>query len=220
MFVADQTAGPYRQYIEALSKTNPGLTTADPNNEKIPIGYNTAKVVLLEAPAGGYPTFALREFANCTELREHFEDAKQKRGLGCRRIYIVEGLARDYVATIGGRFFMEPTFWMRQERTCVWSTDFTPVSDALPQPSLLNPEKSFHVQYCELREFNKPLESRPFFCKKTGRHVGMTPPRQGAKTTTAIMRRKVSWWAADSPEGDKGWDGTHPVHRVAVHVLI
>ncbi|KAF3040053.1 hypothetical protein E8E12_002043 [Didymella heteroderae] len=118
----------------------------------------------------------------------------------------MEGLARDYVATIGGRFFMDPTFWMRQERTCVWSTDFTPVSDALPQPSLLNPEQSFHVQYCELREFNKPLESRPFFCKKTGRHVGMTPPRQGAKTTTAIMRRKVSWWAADSPEGDKGWD--------------
>lgn len=121
----------------------------------------------------------------------------------------MEGLARDYVATIGGHFYMEPTFWLRQERTCVWSTDFTPVSDALPQPSLLNPDKSFHVQYCELREFNKAVESRPFFCKRTGRHVGMTAPRQGADTTTAIMRRKVSWWSADRSEDDKGWDGRH-----------
>lgn len=119
----------------------------------------------------------------------------------------MEGLAPDYVATIGGHFYMEPTFWLRQERTCVWSNDFTPVSDALPQPSLLNPKKSFHVQYCELRQFNKALESRPFFCKRTRRHVGMTAPRQNADTTTAILRRKVSWWCDDITKNG-GWDGT------------
>jgi hypothetical protein len=181
------------------------LTTADPNNKDIPLGFGNATVVMLEAPAGGRPKFTSTEFASCKELEKHLDTVS--RPLGVRRIYIMEGLARDYVATMGGHFFMEPTFWLRQERTCVWSTDFTPVSDALPQPSLLNPEKSFHVQYCELREFDKALESRPFFCKRTGRHVGMTAPRQGADTTTAIMRRKVSWWSADRSDDDKGWDG-------------
>lgn len=120
---------------------------------------------------------------------------------------MMEGLAPDFVSVIGGHFFMEPTFWLRQERTCVWSNDFTPVSDALPQPSLLNPDKSFHVQYCELREFNKALENKPFFCKRTRRHVGMTAPRHGVdeNSTTAIMRRKVSWWC-DKYDKD-GWDG-------------
>ncbi|KAF1925366.1 uncharacterized protein M421DRAFT_8039 [Didymella exigua CBS 183.55] len=196
--------GSYRKYIEALSKTNPGLTTADPNNVDNPLGSGNATVVLLEAPAGGRPNFISKKFDNCTQLQEHF--GTEPRRSGCRRIYIMEGLARDYVATIGGHFYMEPTFWLRQERTCVWSTDFTPVSDALSQPSLLNPERSFHVQYCELREFNKAVESRPFFCKRTGRHVGMTAPRQGADTTTVILRRKVSWWSADRSEDDKGWD--------------
>lgn len=76
----------------------------------------------------------------------------------------MEGLAKDYIGILGGHFFMDPTFFQRQERTCVWSNDFTPVSDALPHPSLLNPEKSFHLQYCELRQFTKAIENRYCEC--------------------------------------------------------
>lgn len=199
--------GPYRQYIEALSKSNPGLETADPNNKNNPLTFGRANVVLLDAPAASQTKFEKTEFNNCAQLQEHFQSSP--RDHNHRRIYIMEGLAPDYVATIGGHFYMEPTFWLRQERTCVWSNDFTPVSDALPQPSLLNPEKSFHVQYCELRQFNKALESRPFFCHRTRRHVGMTAPRQDADTTTAILRRKVSWWCEET--GNGGWDGTFAV---------
>lgn len=35
----------------------------------------------------------------------------------------------------------------------------------------------------------------------------MTAPRQNADTTTAILRRKVSWWCDDITKNG-GWDGT------------
>ncbi|KAH7357347.1 hypothetical protein BKA66DRAFT_428072 [Pyrenochaeta sp. MPI-SDFR-AT-0127] len=193
--------GPYRKYIEALSGSNPGLKRADPNNEEGSFIHGNALVVLLDAPATGQPGFETTEFQNSTQLQSHFETASHDHER--RRIYIMEGLAPDYVSVIGGHFFMEPTFFQRQERTCVWSNDFTPVSDALPQPSLLDPETSFHLQYCELRQFNKAIENRYYFCSRTRRHVGMTAPRI-EESTTGILRRKVSWWSRKTSKG--GWD--------------
>lgn len=189
-----------------------------------------AHVVMLDTSATGHPQFIKTEFRDVKHLKTHLGNSSFDHGQ--RRIYIMEGLGTDYVAAIGGHFWMDPTFWLRQERTCVWSNDFTPVSDALPQPSLIDPDASFHVQYCELREFNKALESLPCFCARTRRHVGMTAPRQfkpkskssdqknermeeckdevkdggTGNTTTAILRRKVSWWC-DKNATAGGWDG-------------
>lgn len=204
MFVlAYSIAGPYRDYIKALSGSNPGLKKSDPNNKAGPLQNGKAQVVLLDASATGQPAFTSTEFRNVAELRTHFENTSHDHKH--RRIYLMEGLAPDFIAAIGGHFFMEPTFFQRQERTCVWSNDFTPVSDALPQPSLLHPDKSFHLQYCELRQFNKALENRYFFCERTRRHVGMTAPRHKEESTTGILRRKVSWWSRETTGG--GWDG-------------
>ncbi|KAJ8112852.1 hypothetical protein OPT61_g4876 [Boeremia exigua] len=229
------TPGPYQEYIAALSDGYPGLRSADPNNlagETPLMTAGNAHVVMLDASATGLPKFTRTEFRDAAHLKTHLSNSHQNHGR--RRIYIMEGLATDYVAAIGGHFWMDPTFWLRQERTCVWSNDFTPVSDALPQPSLINPEKSFHVQYCELREFNKALETVPCFCARTKRHVGMTAPRHAdnkkdakkkpassvepkdkstakakdegsGNTTTAIVRRKVSWWS-EKTDNEGGWD--------------
>jgi len=193
-----------------------------------------AHVVMLDASATGLPIFARTEFRDAAHLKTHLKDSDRDHNR--RRIYIMEGLATDFVSALGGHFWMNPTFWLRQERTCVWSNDFTPVSDALPQPSLINPEESFHVQYCELREFTKALETLPCFCARTKRHVGMTAPRHAenknevkskplsaeeckhvkrtspkvegkGNTTTAIVRRKVSWWS-EKTATEGGWDGT------------
>jgi hypothetical protein len=135
-------------------------------------------------------------------LRAHFAetDANHDR----RRIYVVEGLATAYIAAIGGHFFMDPSFFQRHERTCVWSNEFTPTSDALPQPSLLDPDKTFNLQYCELRQFSNIVPNQPFFCTTTGRHVGMTPARKDESTTTAILRRKAAFWSRRTDAG--GWD--------------
>ena len=191
--------GPYRKYIEALSVSNPGLKNADPNN-KIPLSEDDAKVVLLDSLAQGQPKFETTRFESVESLKLHLTSSPQNHGR--RRIYIMEGLAKGYVAAFGDHFFMEPTFFQRQERTCVWSTAFQPTSDALPQPSLLNPDRHVHLQYCELRQFDEVLSNAPSYCHKTNRHVGMTAPRKDQ--TIAITRRKISWWFEKS--GEDGWD--------------
>ncbi|KAF2681981.1 hypothetical protein K458DRAFT_371281 [Lentithecium fluviatile CBS 122367] len=199
--------GPYRDYIEALSSSNPSLKKQDPNNKKnnCPLSNNNALVVLLDAPANGAPTFTKTEFRNSKELRDHFASTSTSTSTNPRhRIYMMEGLAKEYISIIGGHFFMDPSFFQHQERTCVWSNEFTPTSDMLPQPSSLNPERSFHLQYCELRQFTKAIENTFYFCKRTGRHVGMTPPRHKEDSTTGILRRKVSWWCQTTRGG--GWD--------------
>ncbi|EDU50821.1 CorA Mg2+ and Co2+ transporter [Pyrenophora tritici-repentis] len=204
--------GEYRRYIEALSKSNPGLKSADPNNAKWPLQNGNAHVVFLDSPAIATPKptkrhagFTKTEFRNVNDLEKHFHEAKKDENHDRRRIYIMEGLAPDYIAQVGGHFFMDPTFFQRQERTCPWSNDFTPMSDALPQPSLLEPEKAFHLQYCELRTFNKALEpNKYYFCQRTGRHIGMTASRKREKTTVGILRRKVAWWSRKTDNG--GWD--------------
>ncbi|KAH7076719.1 hypothetical protein BKA63DRAFT_288237 [Paraphoma chrysanthemicola] len=195
--------GPYRRYIEALSSSNPGLIKSDPNNSKAPHVKRSTRVALLDAPALGQPTFSDPEwFTESAKLREHLKNSSRNHSR--RRIYLMEGLGTDFVSVIGGHFFMEPTFFQRQERTCVWSNEFTPVSDALPQPSLLNPDRSFHLQYMELRQFDKALETTAYFCQQTRRHTGMTAPRHKEETTTGILRRKISWWCRETTE--KGWD--------------
>ncbi|RYO67236.1 hypothetical protein AA0113_g4900 [Alternaria arborescens] len=196
------TDGPYREYIEALSGSNPGLKKADPNNEDGPLMKGKALVALLDAPNTGVPGFQTTEFKSQKVLCRHFQTTSHDHNR--RRIYIMEGLAPDYIAAVGGHFFMDPTFFQRQERTCVWSNDFTPVSDALPHPSLLDPKQAFHLQYCELRQFNKALENRYFFCERTRRHVGMTASRQKEESTVGILRRKVGWWSRETKNG--GWD--------------
>jgi hypothetical protein len=202
----------YQKYIAALSGSNPGLKRPDPNNAKDPLTDNNALVVLLEAPSEGEFDFEITEFQNPDKLARHFEHVAPSAGAHVRRrIYIMEGLARKYISILGGHFMMNPSFFLRQERTCVWSNDFTPVSDALPHPSLLNPDIGFHLQYCELRQFNKAIENKPYFCKRTRRHVGMTPARHIEDSTTGILRRKVSWWSRTTPNG--GWDGTLGIIR-------
>lgn len=163
-------------------------------------------MVLLEASAEGQPDFKKIEFQNKRKLQDHFEE-RILNPTDRRRVYIMEGLATDYISTIGEHFYMDPAFFQRQERTCVWSNEFTPMSDALPQPSLLDPDSSFYLQYCELRQFSKAIENNPHFCKRTRRHVGMTPPRHKEDSTTGILRRKVSWWCKPATDGARGWDG-------------
>ncbi|KAF2203539.1 hypothetical protein GQ43DRAFT_438725 [Delitschia confertaspora ATCC 74209] len=190
--------GEYQEYIEVLTGSNPGLKRPDPKNKNHPLKPGNATVVMLEADSSGTPKFKQTTFNDATHLKDQLLTHCGDR----RRIYIVEGLAQDYISVMGSHFWMDPTFWLRQERTCVWSNDFTPTSDALPQPSLLEPEKTFHLQFCELRQFATALENKPYYCYRTGRHVGLTSIRENS--TTGILRRKISFWSREIEQG--GWD--------------
>ncbi|OCK85477.1 hypothetical protein K432DRAFT_421743 [Lepidopterella palustris CBS 459.81] len=197
--------GPYLDYISELTSFNPGLKKADPKNkENHPLKPGNATVVMLEM-LGGDRGVEKKEFKCALDLQKYFDQEPPVNTPNPRRrIYLMEGLAQDYVSVLGKQFYMDPSFFMRQERTCVWSNDFTPISDALPQPSLLQPNKNFLIQYCELRQFDNELSNAPLYCHRTGRHIGMTPARMEEKTTTGILRRKCSFWSRRTNGG--GWD--------------
>ncbi|KAF2109352.1 hypothetical protein BDV96DRAFT_585419 [Lophiotrema nucula] len=193
----------YQQYIAALAGSNPGLRAPDPAHKNNQLTNGNATVVLLEASGTGKPRFKRQQFKHIADLKRHLASTDDKHDK--RRIYIMEGLAPDFISVLGGHFWMDPWFFQGQERSCVWSSEFTPASDMLPQPSVLQPEKAFRLQYCELRQFPKTMPNVPFFCWRTNRHVGMTPPRKAEKSTVAILRRKIAFWSRQT-EGNKGWD--------------
>jgi len=203
--ISSHTTGPYLDFIAERCSSDPGLKTADPKNIDHPIKPGNATVVLLEQDHGSL-NFSSKEFKSSSDLQSYFSnEPKLQPNPTRRRIYLVEGLAQDYVSVLGSHFFMDPSFFMRQERTCIWSNTFTPVADSLPQPSLLEPERSFLIDYCELRQFSEVMANTAVFCKRTGRHVGMTPARHMEKSTTGILRRKCSFWSRESEGGE--WDG-------------
>ncbi|KAF2802596.1 uncharacterized protein BDZ99DRAFT_428324 [Mytilinidion resinicola] len=197
--------GPYLDFIAERCSYDPGLMIADPKNKDHPIKPGNATVVMLEQDHSSL-NFASKEFKSCSDLQSYFmnDSASPQGPHPRRRIYIMEGLAQDYISVLGSQFFMNPSFFMRQERTCIWSNAFTPVSDSLPQPSLLEPHKSFMIDYCELRQFPQIIPNTAMFCKRTGRHVGMTPSRHEEKSTTGMLRRKCSFWSRETQSG--GWD--------------
>jgi len=95
-----------------MSSYNPGLLKPDPMNEKKhPLVKGLAQVVLLEATASGVAEFEKRDFRNTSDLRKHFEN--DITAIPKRRIYVMEGLAPDYIDVIGSHFFMDPSFFLR-----------------------------------------------------------------------------------------------------------
>jgi len=202
--------GPYQNYIKKLCWSIPGFKYPDPANTdnmtKPSLKPGNAKVCVLESPAQGGTRFRrVPDFRSIADVQAHFNQRRSTGQNDKNRVYFVEGLAPDFIAAIGDYFMMDPSFWLRQERTCPWSNNFTPTSDALPPPTMLDPDTMFVMQYCELREFDEALSNNPRFCDRTGRHVGMTAARTKTETTVAILRRKVSWWCR-KPDKNGPWD--------------
>jgi hypothetical protein len=196
--------GPYQQYMEALSASNPGLKRQD-RNETI-LRRGNALVVLLDADSNGPPGFGEPHvFKNSAALRKHLIASPHDHGR--RRIYIMEGLAPDSISALGGHFFMEPDLFIRQLGNGYRSNSSTPVVDFQPLPSLLNTDENFYLQYHELIQFNMALENRTYSCERTGRIVSTSMPRYKEGSTVGVVERKINWWARETMNG--GWDGRY-----------
>jgi len=104
---------------------------------------------------------------------------------------------------------------MNHERTVVFTSDPTKVSDSLGLPSLLDPNKTFQLKYYEIRQFELDKKSswNPVAeCAETCRHIGVTKTRpyygyeNPGISPVGIVRRKCAFWSRNNSNG--GWDGT------------
>ncbi|OBT81534.1 hypothetical protein VE02_09801 [Pseudogymnoascus sp. 03VT05] len=69
-----------------------------------------------------------------------------------RRLFLLEGVARNFVQVFGSHFGMDPDFFARQKRTRIWEVAHN--GGKTPSlPSLNNPKRSFMIKYLELHYF-------------------------------------------------------------------
>jgi hypothetical protein len=94
-----------------------------------------------------------RDFVSVGELSEHFRLSPRAIGADICRIYIIEGLAPNFIADLADHFQMEPAFFMGQERTTQWGFSFEGSRNMLELPSLMDLAKSFTIKYYEPRNF-------------------------------------------------------------------
>jgi len=201
--------GPYRDYIATCCELNPNLKSPDPKNRWSPLRNGNARVAMLEIEHGKKARRS--DFSSAAELSAQLKHSSAGSRAECPstgRIYIMEGQAPDFVAALGDHFFMDPKFFMDQERTTIWGLSHQGCKQTPYLPSLIDLEKMLALKYYELRDF-EPIEAFSMWCARTHRTISITgntrPDVHDLKfEPIGIVHRKCSFWS----QGDeKGWIG-------------
>ena len=203
--------GPYQTAIVSLFAKYPNLRNRD---WKVPKGYEcevyTGKLVLLEIQAkqNAQETF----FQDLHHVRGWFRDQPALHSRN--RVYLMDCMPPNTVSVIGEHFGINPTVFMRQQRTALW--EFGHDRGNTPSlPSSQGPCKSFTIEYCELRYISTPIRGPSLRCRENSRHINVSR-NNGAFDQTGIVHRKATFWSRRNVAG--GWDGefvaiTHCVVR-------
>ena len=199
--------GPYRDYIAAYCELNPNLRTPDSKNRWSPLRDGEARVTMLELEQGKRARRS--DFASAAELSAHLRHSSRAIGANSCRIYVMEGLAPDFIAALGDHFLMEPTFFMGQERTTRWGLSFEGSRNPPELPSLVDSAKSFTIKYYEPRDFGE-IKTFSMWCARTSRNISVTrntrPDLYNLKyEPVGIVHRKCSFWSRKFDK--KSWDG-------------
>ncbi|KAF7869753.1 hypothetical protein EAF04_004537 [Stromatinia cepivora] len=213
--------GLYLEFIKKLKSRNPSIYKPDPKNHRIGSRLGASRSVLLNVCPDH--TVTSQHFSNVSELKTHFAQRAKDDGEGkpntSRRVYILEGLDPQFVEAYGSYFFMDPMFFIRQERNTVWDMGDIQegFSDTPPLPSLESPEKCFRLKYREMRKFGSDFDHWRTICAVSGSHIAGIG-FLGKLDSLAAVERKCSFWFRDAAENQGGWDAVilceSPVHKV------
>jgi hypothetical protein len=205
-----ETHNEYHKALEAVSPIQKGSNSTD-----VPdiLKEGNAIVVLLEITPSSPLQFKEHEFVSAANLQRHLKRPNVVTVL--KSVYVVEGLSPDYVTVLGQHFAIGSEFFQQHQLHFGSQSSSNNVDHPLKRPhgrmrsdiQHQFEDSRFHLQYCELRQFDRLIDNLPFVCPKTGRDIDMVTERSrwGATSTTAVLRRKVSWWSRSLPNG--AWDG-------------
>jgi hypothetical protein len=209
-------SGPYSDYMNYLCKYQPSLRQQDPSNWFAPVSKRLTRVAFLELDSNGRTN---QEFLNVGDLRRHLlgPHACRERNPK-RRVFIMEGLRRDFVKAFGESFGIEPSFFAMQERKGT-TFNFNENLDNPALPSLLQPKNSFCIRYYELWAFYGRTQDLvqctqggeiTLWCKQTGRPILSYDWRYKDGPTDRgeillVVPRKCSVWVRKQSPSD--WDG-------------
>jgi hypothetical protein len=143
-----------RQLLQCVFR-NPTLRPGHAEYATNPSEYG--RVAILDLPNPTQPPSAgvsLKDIANSNDLRSSLE---QLRPPSCRRIILLEGVARNFVEVLVSYFNMNPSPFSKQTWPNTWDLTFFDYGKTVNLPSLNDPKNRYLMRYPELRYF--PLQS-------------------------------------------------------------
>ena len=194
-------SGEYRAKVALLCPKFPNLRYPDPDLS-LAVGA-PGKAVLLNFLNGQKPVRS--DFSDSASLQQYLgEHAERTAGEPGRRLFLVEGLDPSITSILGEHFGINPTLFVRQQRTANWES-YHRSGNTPFLPSLLKPSQSFHIPYYELHHYPQGVPES-LFCRSADGcrqiHFSRMP-----KTfdRVGIVDRKASYWSRK--DGLGGWDG-------------
>jgi hypothetical protein len=190
-------AGPYRDAIANLENKNKNLVHRD---WKVPANRRNVKapcrIKLLMYDETGKPTNngKPRDFQDATEFKNFM--ANIPANTPSRRLYLLEGVGPDYIATIGEHLNIDPAFFLRHQRTALWEGRHK-AGNTAKLASAEHPWSNFFMEYAELLYFVDIPNSRSLRNPNDNRHINMSkmPIYAADLDRVGIMHRKASFWS-------------------------
>jgi hypothetical protein len=132
------------------------------------------------------------------------ESLAQAQGPALRRqLYLLEGPRPDHAAAMEKHFKIQPSFFKKHARASEREVDHRAKETPL-LPSLVDPQKTWCLDYHVLRSFEHDWKSHWVRCAENGRRLELSRIN-GGLDETGIIGRKASYWAQKYENG--GWDG-------------
>jgi hypothetical protein len=141
-------------------------------------------------------------FASASHLQSYLRSPSGDRQ---RTVYILKGLAPEFVEVFGSHFRLHPSVFLDHERLVAF--DGQPTGEAGGIPFLVSTiRRRDHVslKYHEALVFSPPRTSFRNFCDHTGRHIRITRV-MGRFSPISVARRKCSFWCRRN-NSDTGWE--------------
>ncbi|KAF2433912.1 hypothetical protein EJ08DRAFT_731078 [Tothia fuscella] len=127
-------------------------------------------------------------------------------------LYLLEGPHPDHVTTLEEHFKIQQSFFMKHKRSSERGGDHRAKETPL-LPSLIDPQKTWCLDYHALRLFDNNWTSNSVRCAENERHLELSRIN-GGLDETGIIGQKASYWLKNYDNG--GWEAAIVLNREAL----
>lgn len=201
--------GPYLEQIAKLISKYPNLKYPDPERFYATTTRSGRETTKARCTAVRFETNTAtveKDFDSVEELESYLLKSQNSASSSTARrvLYLLEGTDPAYVATLGSALQVDPTVFARHQWTgYTWSSQRS--SDTPPLPSMMDPARSFQMDYKELLYFPEGFDQYFLRHAQNERHISATSV-DGMFEKVAAVQRKAAFWGRKIDVG--GWEGT------------
>lgn len=195
----------YHAMITSMRARYPNLASLDDELSKKSKDPESGRAAVLEF----YPDCVKRQnFQTSNDLLKYVESVNQNNDTCKRRLYLLEGLPRNYIEILGSQLKIEPYLFAQQLRRVIWD-DNNRVGNSPLLPSHPSAASTLALQYFELRDFGDQISDFEVTCFNQPRGISVTKVR-GEFDGVGIVPKMATFWY--ERKVDDEWDGEFRRH--------